>query len=50
MAEASVREERLLAGPRAKAEFSVSVGALCGVLRVSPKLGLVMAKEERRDN
>ena len=50
-AEASVRERRLLAGPGTRAEPGVAtVGTVCQVLRVSPKLGLAMVKEESMTN
>jgi len=48
MAEASVREGRLLASPGTRAEPGVAVGTLCKVLRVSPKLGLTMVNETDR--
>jgi len=48
MAEASVREGRLLAGPGARAKPSVSVGTLCEVLRVSPKLGKQVTRQTER--
>jgi len=50
MAEASVRDRKLLAGPGIRAEPDVAtVGSLCKVLHVSPKLGLAMIKEERQE-
>jgi len=49
MAEASVRDRKLLADPGVRAELDVAtVGLVCKVLYVSPKLGLAMIEEERR--
>jgi len=49
MAEASVRDRKLLAGPGVRAEPDVAtVGSLCKVLYVSPKLGLAMVEKERQ--
>ena len=49
MAEASVRDRRLLVGSGIRAEPDVAtVGTLCKVLYVSPKLGLAMVEEERQ--
>jgi len=51
MAEASVRNRRLLGSPGIRAEPDVvTVGSLCKVLHVSPKLGLTMVKEERQED
>jgi len=51
MAEASVLEGRLLAGPSTRAETGVAiVGTLCKMLRVSPKLGLAIVKEKKRQD
>jgi len=49
MAEESVWEGRLLGGLGTRAEPGVAtVGTLCKVLRVSPKLGLAMVNETDR--
>ena len=49
MAEASVRDRRLLAGTGIRAEpYVATVGSLCKVLYVSPKLGLAMMEEKRQ--
>jgi len=51
MAEASVRDRRLLAGPGIRAEPDVAiVGSLCKLLYVSPKLGLSMVEEKRQED
>ena len=51
MAEASVRDRRLLAGPGITAEPDVAtVGSLCKVLYVSPKLGLAMVEAETQED
>jgi len=48
MTEASVRDRKLLAGPCIRAEPDVAtVGSVCKVLYVSPKLGSAMIEEER---
>jgi len=49
MVEASVREGKLLGGLGTRAEAGVAtVGTLCKVLYVSPKLGLAMVNETDR--
>ena len=51
MAEASVRDRRLLGGQGIRAEPDVAtVELLCKVLHVSTKLGLAMIKEERQED
>jgi len=51
MAEASVRDRRLLRGPGIRAEPDVAtVESLYKVLYVSPKLGLATVEEERQEN
>ena len=51
MAEASVQDIRLLAGPGIRAEPDVAtIGSLCKVLHVSPKLGLVVIEEKRQED
>ena len=51
MAEASVRDIRLLGGVGIRAEPDVAtVRSLCKVLHVSPKLGLAMVEKERQED
>jgi len=48
MAEASVREKKLLAGPRVRTEPEVAiVGVVCKVLQVSPKLGSAIDRRRK---
>jgi len=48
IAEASVRDRKLLVGPSARAEPDVAtVGVVCKVLAVSPKLGSAIDRRER---
>jgi len=51
MAEASVRDRRLLAGQDIRGKPDVAtVGSLCKMLYVSPKLVLAMVEEERQED